>query len=68
VIITAASEIMRRVEDKTGIGGLADMVVALMILLVLYRRPEGVLGRYELDDMVARRLRRHSPATVKEDR
>jgi branched-chain amino acid transport system permease protein len=68
VIVTAASEIMRRVEDRTGIGGLADMAVALMILLVLYRRPDGLLGRIELDDLLERRLGRwRHGATQKAD-
>jgi branched-chain amino acid transport system permease protein len=58
VVVTAASEIMRRVEDRSGIGGLADMAVALLILLVLYRRPDGVLGRLEADDRLARRFGR----------
>ncbi|HEY7198074.1 MAG TPA: branched-chain amino acid ABC transporter permease [Gaiellaceae bacterium] len=58
VIVTAATEIMRRIEDRSGIGGLANMAVALMILLVLYRRPDGVLGRFELDDLLGRRLAR----------
>jgi ABC-type branched-subunit amino acid transport system permease subunit len=57
-VVTAASEIMRRVEDRTGIGGLADMAVALMILLVLYRRPDGILGRLEADDALSRFFRR----------
>jgi branched-chain amino acid transport system permease protein len=61
VIVTAASEIMRRVEDQTDIGGLANMSVALMILLVLYRRPDGVLGRLEADDLLARRFGRWRP-------
>jgi ABC-type branched-subunit amino acid transport system permease subunit len=63
VIVTAASEIMRRLEDRTGIGGLANMAVALMILLVLYRRPDGLLGRVELDDLLGRRLGRWRPGT-----
>jgi branched-chain amino acid transport system permease protein len=61
VIVTAASEVMRRIEDRSGIGGLANMAVALMILLVLYRRPDGVLGRFEADDLLARRFGRRLP-------
>jgi len=56
MIVTAVSETMRRIEDSTGIGGLSDMVVALMILIVLYRRPDGVLGRFEADDLLRRRF------------
>ena len=47
---------MRRVEDAADIPGLTQMVVALVILLVLYRRPDGIVGRSELDDLLARRL------------
>jgi branched-chain amino acid transport system permease protein len=57
VVVTTASEIMRRVEDRADIGGLADMAVAVLILLVLYRRQDGILGRAEVDDLMARRLR-----------
>jgi len=32
------------------------MVVALLILLVLYRRPDGLVGRSEVDDLLGRRL------------
>ena len=60
--MTAASEIMRRVEDQTGIGGLSDMAVAVLILLVLYRRPDGLLGRLELDDALSRHSRRRRSA------
>ena len=62
IVVTAASEIMRRVEDQTGIGGLSDMSVALLILLVLYRRPDGILGRLELDDAISRHFRRRRSA------
>jgi branched-chain amino acid transport system permease protein len=61
VIVTAASEIMRRLEDRTGIGGLANIAVSLMILLVLYRRPDGILGRSEMDDVLGRYLARWRP-------
>ena len=66
VVVTAASEIMRRVEDRTGIGGLSDMAVALMILLVLYRRPDGLLGRVEADDALRRYFRRRRSAASQE--
>jgi branched-chain amino acid transport system permease protein len=56
--ITLTTEVMRRVEDSAGVPGLTQMVVALLILLVLYRRPDGLVGRSELDDLLARRLPR----------
>jgi branched-chain amino acid transport system permease protein len=54
--ITLTTEVMRRVEDSAGVPGLTQMVVALMILLVLYRRPDGIVGRSEVDDLLARRF------------
>jgi branched-chain amino acid transport system permease protein len=54
--VTLTTEIMRRVEDSAGIPGLTQMVVALLILLVLYRRPDGLVGRSEVDDLLGRRL------------
>jgi len=39
VTVTLTTEIMRRVEDSAGVPGLTQMVVALLILLVLYRGP-----------------------------
>jgi len=55
-MVTAALEIMRRVEESSGVNGLAQMVVALLILVVLYYRREGLLGA-EVDEALARKLR-----------
>jgi branched-chain amino acid transport system permease protein len=60
--VTLTTEIMRRVEDSAGIPGLTQMVVALLILLVLYRRPDGLVGRSEIDDQIRRSLARLRPA------
>jgi branched-chain amino acid transport system permease protein len=54
--VTLTTEIMRRVEDSADIPGLTQMVVALLILFVLYRRPDGLVGRSELDDLLGRRF------------
>jgi branched-chain amino acid transport system permease protein len=56
--VTLTTEIMRRVEESAGIPGLTQMVVALLILLVLYRRPDGLVGRSEVDDLLGRRFHR----------
>jgi branched-chain amino acid transport system permease protein len=56
--VTLTTEVMRRLEDDTGIPGLTQMVVALLILLVLYRRPDGLVGRSEVDDLLGRQLAR----------
>ena len=61
--VTAAFEILRRVEDKVEQPGITQMAIALLILLVLYRRSDGLMGRSEVDDLLLRRLRRRgSPA------
>jgi branched-chain amino acid transport system permease protein len=54
--VTLTTEVMRRLEDNAGIPGLTQMAVALLILFVLYRRPDGLVGRSELDDLLRRRL------------
>jgi branched-chain amino acid transport system permease protein len=54
--VTLTTEVMRRLEDNAGIPGLTQMAVALLILFVLYRRPDGLVGRSELDDLLGRRL------------
>jgi branched-chain amino acid transport system permease protein len=58
VIVTAVSELMRRVEAGIGILGLGQIVVALLIIVVLLRRPDGVMGVAELDDVIERFWRR----------
>ena len=55
-IVTALTEIVRRVEENAGIPGLTQMAVALLILLVLYRRPQGLVGPVELHTRIGRRL------------
>ena len=56
VIVTALTEVVRRVEEDAGIPGLTQMAVALLILLVLYRRPQGLVGPVELHTRIGRRL------------
>ena len=60
--VTLTTEIMRRIEDSVGVPGLTQMAVALLILLILYRRPDGLVGRFEVDDLIGRRLARLRPA------
>ena len=57
-VITAVFEIMRRIEDRIDVPGITQIVVALVILLVLYRRPNGLMGLSEADDVLARRFSR----------
>jgi len=60
--VTLTTEIMRRVEESAGIPGLTQMAVALLILLILYRRPDGLVGRSEVDDLLGRRFAWLRPA------
>jgi branched-chain amino acid transport system permease protein len=55
-VVTLTTEVMRRLEDDAGVPGLTQMAVALLILFVLYRRPDGLVGRSEVDDALGRRL------------
>jgi branched-chain amino acid transport system permease protein len=68
-IITVVYEILRGVEEDgsfLGIGvpkvsGLAQMALAVITLLILIFRPEGILGYRELEEWGARLLRRKRP-------
>ena len=57
-VVTAVFEIMRRIEDRIDVPGITQIVVAHVILLVLYRRPNGLMGLSEADDVLARRFSR----------
>jgi branched-chain amino acid transport system permease protein len=56
VVITAVTEVVRRLEENAGVPGLTQMAIALLILLVLYRRPHGIVGPVELHTRLGRRL------------
>jgi branched-chain amino acid transport system permease protein len=56
--VTAVFEVMRRLEEKVEVPGITQIVVALLILVVLYRRPNGLMGLREADDVLLRRLGR----------
>ncbi len=57
-VVTAVFEIMRRVEENVDVPGLTQIVVAVLILVVLYRRPNGLMGLSEADDVLGRALGR----------
>jgi branched-chain amino acid transport system permease protein len=57
-VVTAVFEIMRRVEENIEVPGITQIVVAVLILLVLYRRPNGLMGLREADDVLARAVGR----------
>jgi branched-chain amino acid transport system permease protein len=66
-VITIATEVLRRVEDGgadlgplhvPGAQGMTPIALALMILLVLRLRRDGLVGLSEIDDALARRRTR----------
>jgi len=64
-LITIATDMLTRVEQGVALGalripavpGLVRFSIALLIILALVFRPQGLFGRWELDDVV-RRVRR----------
>jgi len=60
LLVSLLIELVRRVENGATIGpfqlpplfGLTEVVLGLVILLVMYRRREGLLGRREIDEWV----------------
>jgi branched-chain amino acid transport system permease protein len=70
-LVTVVEEGLRRYEDsRVDLGvltihrltGLTQMALVLMILVVMYFRREGILGREELDESLRRLLRRRKAA------
>ncbi|MCS6849152.1 MAG: branched-chain amino acid ABC transporter permease [Anaerolineae bacterium] len=58
VLMTLLPELLRRVETTLAIGGqplygLSQIVIALMMLAVMLFRPQGLMGRRELPDVLA---------------
>ena len=57
-VVTVVFELMRQLENQISLPGLTQIVVSLLILLVLNRRPEGIMGGQEIDEAIARLRRR----------
>lgn len=61
-VVTLLAELLRRAENGIQIGGfqlteapgLTTIVLALMIVTILTLRPQGMLGRWEIDELIAR--------------
>ncbi len=74
VVVTILAEALRRAENGIAIGGfqlteapgLTGAVLALIIVLILTLRPQGMLGRWEIDEILSRRFA--APAPRDEDR
>jgi branched-chain amino acid transport system permease protein len=59
-IIAVVDELLKRVESSTG--GIEIIGLAAIFTLMMLFRPEGLLGRWEIDELVARWWRRRRPA------
>jgi branched-chain amino acid transport system permease protein len=71
-LLSLVNEVLRRMEAGEAVGplhltigiGIAQIVVAVLILLILWLRPEGLMGATELDGRLRRLLpRRRSSGT-----
>jgi len=47
-ILSLVTEAMRHVETSTGVGGLTQIAMAIVLLAVLYWRPDGLMGNREV--------------------
>jgi branched-chain amino acid transport system permease protein len=69
VVVTILAEALRRAENGISIGGfqlteapgLTGIALALIIVLILTLRPQGMLGRWEIDELLVRRFGRSAP-------
>jgi branched-chain amino acid transport system permease protein len=63
IVIVALTEALRRVEDATLLYGLSQIVLAVIFIVVITVRREGLLGQREvpLDRLFARRRRPDPP-------
>jgi branched-chain amino acid transport system permease protein len=68
-VISVISELLRRTESATGRFGTSTLVLALIFMIMMIVRPEGLLGRWELEELGVRgwrrfRSRRGKPRTA----
>jgi branched-chain amino acid transport system permease protein len=75
VVVTILAEGLRRAENGISIGGfqlteapgLTGVVLALIIVLILTLRPQGMLGRWEIDELLARFFGRSAARRARTD-
>jgi branched-chain amino acid transport system permease protein len=60
-VLTVVFEATRRVEEAVTVPGLTQIVVAILILLALWRRPDGLMGLSEADDVIGNLRKRLGP-------
>jgi branched-chain amino acid transport system permease protein len=57
-VISVISELLRRTESATERFGTSTLVLALIFMIMMIVRPEGLLGRWELEELGLRGWRR----------
>jgi branched-chain amino acid transport system permease protein len=56
VIVTAVNELaLKAAADNERLGGLPDLVLGAAVIILMVARPKGLLGDWELDDLLPRR-------------
>ncbi|MDA3022277.1 MAG: branched-chain amino acid ABC transporter ATP-binding protein/permease [Actinomycetota bacterium] len=67
IVVTIVIELLRRVGDANGFFGLTSAGLAVIILLTLYLRPQGILGFREPEEVVAYKSLPVSPRDTDSD-
>ncbi|MEO8396161.1 MAG: hypothetical protein ABI700_24415, partial [Chloroflexota bacterium] len=68
ILITAITEIMRRVEDLTLLYGVSQIVLAVLFIVIIVFRPGGLMGDREINFAgIWQRLRGRGAAVKEED-
>ncbi len=70
--ITIIEEFLRRAENGFSIGsfsldelpGLTTIILGLLIILTMILRPKGVLGRWEIDELLVRRFKKRTASAL----
>jgi branched-chain amino acid transport system permease protein len=70
-IVTILTELVRRIEGGFTLGplevgdapGLSTLCIGLLIILTMTLRPQGILGRWEIDELLGRRRARRAAQT-----
>jgi len=52
VLITLVTEVLRHTESGAGLFGMTQVGIGLIILIVMYRKSDGLLGHREWDEML----------------
>jgi branched-chain amino acid transport system permease protein len=62
-VMTAVFELLQRFERTVELTGLTQIVLAIFVLLILYKRPNGLLGFAELPEAIRHGRQRLRPAS-----